>query len=385
MPPSPKVSAGSRLAAVALGLGAGLLLGELLLRVARPAALERGMDDLEPLVAPHPEFGWTGRPNLRTEVRFEPEFRHAAVTNSRGLRSVEMPYAKGARPRVLCLGDSLTFGLGVESAEAFCSLVGAGLSGTEVVNGGVVGWGTAQEFLWLEAEGLRYGPDVLVLGFFVNDFWENEGGNLRRRRPVFAIEGGALVLASRPSPELALKDDPGFVGPPEKKGVAAIGRWLRLHSRLARAAALGAEWVGLALPGAPDATPLERASLKEKRDRRVPPAQEVTQALLARIRDLCVVRGIRLVALLIPSHEDVAPGLQETSAGRDARAAYDLALSFCRTLGIDTVDLRPKLRDLEGSGTPAFYRGDLHMNAAGHRAAADLLLERLGTVGSLRR
>lgn len=385
MPPSPKASAGSRVAAVALGLGAGLLLGELLLRVARPAVLERGMDDLEPLVAPHPEFGWTGRPNLRTEVRFEPEFRHAAVTNSRGLRSAETPYAKGARKRILCLGDSLTFGLGVESAEAFPSLVEAGLPGTEVVNGGVVGWGTAQECLWLEAEGLRYEPDVLVLGFFVNDFWENEGGNLRRRRPVFKIEGGVLVLASRPSPEIALKDDPGFVGPPEKKGWAALGRWLRLNSRLARAAALGAEWVSLALPGAPDAMPLARASLKEKRDRRVPPAPEVTHALLARIRDLCAARGIRLVALLIPSHEDVAPDLQETAAGRDARAAYDLAFEFCRTLGIDTADLRPRLRDLEGSGTPAFYRGDLHMNAAGHRATAGLLLARLRAAEPLRR
>src|SRR5512140_1780161 len=171
-----ELSVPSRLAAVGIGLIAGLLLCELGLRVLSPAVLEPGLEDVGPFVVPDPALGWRGRPNLRSEARLDPDFRHAVRTNSRGMRDRET-LARDSRRRILCLGDSFTWGLGVESADAFPSLLERGLPDTEVVNAGVIGWGTAQEWLWLEGEGQAYAPDAIVLGFFVNDFWDNAGSS----------------------------------------------------------------------------------------------------------------------------------------------------------------------------------------------------------------
>jgi hypothetical protein len=73
------------------------------------------------------------------------------------------------RPRVLMLGDSITFGSGVRDEETFCALMAQRY---DVVNLGVEGYGTDQELLKLEREGLAYHPDVVVLNFTVaNDIW----------------------------------------------------------------------------------------------------------------------------------------------------------------------------------------------------------------------
>ncbi len=268
-------------------------------------------------------------------------------------------------------------GLGVEGADAFPSLLERGLPDTEVINAGVIGWGTAQEWLWLQSEGLAYAPDTLVLGFYVNDFWDNAGSRQRTRRPLFAIRGGELVLERPPSAALAKVEDPGFAGAPERTRAGSVLRFLRLHSRVARVALLGAEWLRVVFFTSADRTSLERADLREKPGPEVPPAKEVTVALLGRIRDACAARGIRLVVLVIPAHEDVRPELQSTARAREGHEAYDAAVRSCATLGIDAVGLRPRLAEMERSGVGGFHATDIHLNPAGHRAAADLLLARL--------
>ena len=356
---------------------AGLLLCEVVLRIAPPAALQPGLRDVEPFIAPDETFGWVGSPNLRSEARLDPDFRHAVSTNSRGLRERETPYSRGSQRRVLCIGDSFTWGLGVEGAEAFPALLENALPDTEVINAGVIGWGTAQEWLWLEKEGYRYSPDVLILGFFVNDFWDNAGRDQRGRRPIFVVKDGELVLKTPPSPELARKEDPGFMGGPVRKGMASVLHALRVHSRVARAIHLGAEWLRAGFLERTDLSPLPRATLREKTDAGVP-AQDVTFALFKRTREFCLQHGIRLIVLLIPSHEDVRPELKDTARVHEDHEAYETALRFCRTLDIDAVEMRPRLLDMERSKRGGFHQSDIHLNVAGHRAAADLLRARIG-------
>jgi lysophospholipase L1-like esterase len=371
------LSVGSRLAAVAIGLVAGLIACELVLRIARPAALQPGLEDVEPFVVPDVTLGWVGRPNLQTEVRFEPVFRHQVSTNSRGLRNRETPYARDARRRILCVGDSFTWGLGVEGEDAFPARLERGLPGTEVVNAGVIGWGTAQEWLWLEGEGARYTPDILILGFHVSDFWENAGSTLRKLRPLFGARDGALVLLTPPSVVPGGPGHPAFVGGPARSWSESLMRFLHMHSRVVRAVQLGAEWLRKGLLEPADLTPLSRATLRKEADSAVPPAQDVTSALLRSIRDFCGRRGIRLIVLLIPGYEDVEPELEGTPRARDPHAAYETAVRICRELRLDAVELRPRLVEMERSGTAAFHRGDIHLTAAGHRAAAELLAERI--------
>jgi len=133
-------------------------------------------------IRPHADF-W------HTSVDGSWEF----VTNNRGFRDTrDFPYAKPAGTlRVLSLGDSQTQGYEVRQEATFSAVLERYLRGrgvrAEVLNAGVSGFSTAEELAFLENEGYRYQPDVVVLAFYGNDFVDNLKANL------FALDKGRLV------------------------------------------------------------------------------------------------------------------------------------------------------------------------------------------------
>lgn len=92
--------------------------------------------------------------------------------------------------RILVLGDSQTQGFEVDQEATYAAVIERHLARhgipAETVNAGVSGMGTAEQLLFLENEGLRYDPDIVVLGFFANDFEDN----LKSR--LFALDDGVL-------------------------------------------------------------------------------------------------------------------------------------------------------------------------------------------------
>ncbi len=99
--------------------------------------------------------------------------------NSDGLRDIERSFTKleGVR-RVLCLGDSVIFGWEVASEDTYAkhleALLQAREGGTyEVINAGIPGWDLATASAYLEESGLKYDPDLIIVGITVdNDIGE---------------------------------------------------------------------------------------------------------------------------------------------------------------------------------------------------------------------
>jgi lysophospholipase L1-like esterase len=96
--------------------------------------------------------------------------------NSRGLRDDEIPPVKDHdETRVLVLGDSITFGAEVPIAETYPKRAEAYLNGPSrtgwirCINGGIEGIGTKDEVDLLVDLGLGLSPDVVVIGFYLND------------------------------------------------------------------------------------------------------------------------------------------------------------------------------------------------------------------------
>lgn len=81
--------------------------------------------------------------------------------------SIEKP--PGVR-RILCLGDSFTFGEGVREEDTWPRRLER-LAGprTQVINAGVQGYDLYHEALYLDRYGQFLQPDVVVIGFFMND------------------------------------------------------------------------------------------------------------------------------------------------------------------------------------------------------------------------
>ena len=96
--------------------------------------------------------------------------------NSQGLRDYEYPLQKAPNTfRIIVLGDSVTFGTGVTMEETYAKrleiMLNAGSSQWhyEVLNFGIPGAQTHHELSYFEKKGLRYQPDLLILGYFLND------------------------------------------------------------------------------------------------------------------------------------------------------------------------------------------------------------------------
>ncbi len=224
-------------------------------------------------------LGWRLRPGV------EDEWAGLRVrVNGKGLRGPEVPYARELGvPRILYLGDSVTFGFGLPRAEQAypyaAQRVLEDLLGrrVETVNAGVGGYSPWQERLYLRDEGLRYSPDLVVLGFVLNDVTEKL--NLRR----FGGAGIGLQLAmSRHSTLDSLRDRSASVQ-------VATGLGARL--RYGRDTQRGAEKVqGL----------LVESLVKDAGDRAVEAAWELTLESLDGIIELCRARGIPLVVMIFP-------------------------------------------------------------------------------------
>ena len=150
-------------------------------------------------------------PRYVTDVRYggfhvrrnvpDARYRHKSVDgvweftiNRNGFRDTcDFAYEKPeGRRRVLVLGDSYTIGYEVHQEEAYPSILESYLRrrgfDVEVLNAGMSGSSTAEELVFLEQEGVRYRPDVVVVGFYKNDLEDNIKAGLYR------VDAGELTL-----------------------------------------------------------------------------------------------------------------------------------------------------------------------------------------------
>jgi len=98
------------------------------------------------------------------------------ASNAEGFRTKPLPRTKGKGVyRILFLGDSTTFGWGVEQAERFSDLLEERLNAAstglryEIINLGLPGYSSYHGRLVFERYGLAYAPDMVVLSFGAND------------------------------------------------------------------------------------------------------------------------------------------------------------------------------------------------------------------------
>ena len=129
------------------------------------------------LMAPHGHYEWQGIP---------------VDINSHGLRGPETTYEKPAGTfRILNLGDSVAMGWGVREEDTYGRRLeqrlneqGAGAQHYEVINAGVPGWNLENALAYLQAEGLKYEPDLVLLDLtIVNDIY-GKNALLAQNRPV---------------------------------------------------------------------------------------------------------------------------------------------------------------------------------------------------------
>jgi hypothetical protein len=180
---------------------ATLTVVELLLRVVDLRELRDGYGRGYPVVHRYdPEIGWLPIPN--SAGIFGGSRTISIQHNSLGLRDIE--HQRSGRPTVLFVGDSFVWGYDVEADERFTDLLRAELSGLEIVNAGVNGYGTDQEYLLLDRVWSTFRPDVVVLSFTTSNDRDDNTHNMISDgyyKPYFAqTADGAQRFLGQPVP-----------------------------------------------------------------------------------------------------------------------------------------------------------------------------------------
>jgi len=128
--------------------------------------------------------------------------------NSQGLRA---PYEIGPkRPgtyRIICLGDSITFGLDLDDEYTYPSQLEKLLRGfarpgatIEVINAGVYAYTSRQGLAYLDQRLLKFEPDLVILGFGFNDAQSKFIGGWRPDREYLrgSVQGGWKKIYASP-------------------------------------------------------------------------------------------------------------------------------------------------------------------------------------------
>ena len=265
------------------------------------------------------QTGWSNMPDLVTKQTNALGKEWRIRTDRNGQRLIAQDPFAGHR--ILILGDSLSFGEGVEIEDRFDVKMLSSLPGTRVINTGVMGYGTDQEYVAFENwKHLLEPGDIVLIVLNQSDYFDV----LRRR------------FFGRAKPYLE-KEDGSFVLRPPRIGF--LEHWSdssRLASVVARL--------------------LEPTAAPENLD--LPQSIEIIRFILSRIREQ-VPGGVRVVLAHQGTRDFLEPKLGLPST------------IFCRFVDI-CVDLDDVL-----AADPAHVLPDGHWSASGHAAVAEVLLKAL--------
>ena len=359
---------------------------------------------------PHPILGWVLEPNRSKSLRMPEATVHVSY-NSKGWRDSEHTTENPQQLfRILVLGDSFMEAYNVNLSDAFHRQIkGLALNwgiAIEVINLGVGGYGTLQEYLAFKEVGRFYRPDLVLLGFFVqndvrNNSFELESivstGSMKvESRPFLASSPSSVWMTTRIDFESAQRR---YTAAKEQQNtlpakLASYSALMRLSRRTAHQILRKIE----ENPGQPIETKLE-ASLNKKvslansgvnycsEPAEYTRAWDITKRILARLKRDTKASGSKLIVFSVPSLVDVSiPEMEKVRASAqipdelciEQGPGYVRLNEVLKELDIEYVELLQAFRRvMRDENTSLFRRSDPHWNPEGHALAAEQVFSSL--------
>lgn len=315
--------------AVLLGPVLLLGLGEAWVRLRHPAYADQWR-----ALASHPRWARTLRPGAAGRLRaLDGGYDTRFAINAQGLREArEVGPKDPGRPRVVCVGDSNTFGLGVDDDEPWVRHLGPAF---DAVNAGwASGYAPDCACLWLEEVGLGLEPDLVLQQLTPANDLEDLAA-----RSAWETDATGRLVAVRHAWDRRV--------PPAIQALA----FPRYLARQVWPALRGGEG-GVPASGAGELRPVDQQGLQ-----RLGP-------ILARERSSLEGRGVRLAVLVIPCHSRELPLDDATRALLQAQRE---AVVRCVTeAGLTLLDPEGS-PEWTGAARPVFHT-DGHLTASGNRA-----------------
>lgn len=271
----------------------------------------------------------------------QPEFSIAVDTNSLGMRDKEHDLTADGY-RILALGDSISFGIGVELKDAYLSLLEEMLNARNkgkflILKAGIPGYSTYNEKIFLQNKGLGYRPDVVMIQFW----WDDLGVD----RLTYQTEAGFLVTRKIAS-TVQLR--------------AFLNSHFRSYALLRRI--FTAIFHRALFKSSIGDSAVDQAAVNEK--------CVLTLKEFKEIGKICNQHQVKCLFVLIPSRECIYDFNPQ-------KRAWGQLCALLKDNGIVFVDLAPAMERAIHSGEKIFYAIDPHLTKAGNKVVAQELSDYL--------
>ena len=319
--------------------------------------LETTYDHGTPLAQKDPELSYTLTPNASGRLT-GPEFRVDYQISEQGFRDpmVHPRSLPAGTVRILLIGDSYTYGHGVQYQDSWAALLRERFRqegrAVDIVNAGIPGYSTTQELIYLQRLLPEYRPDIVVIGFVAHDLFTN--------RPIDE-KGAAAAIADGAAQS---------IGSDKKSSLHALSLIKRLL--------------------ASNDTLYTQAYTRTDRRKwyTAPPSPwlaqqiEITETLLAKAADLVEGQGAELLVLSIPQLFQVVTEARGLNfEGIDVGLIDRTFAEVAKHQGFTWVPALPQLAERYREGDDKLYfRVDGHFDEAGNALFAEIAHNALSTI-----
>ena len=321
------------------------------------------------------------KPNLNITFRTK-EYEALYTTNNDGIREYtqkKFNKAKGQQ-RILTIGDSFTFGIGLNKEDTFQEKLKEKLytilkKKVEVINAGTSGYGAAQSFEFLKMNIKGYDPDIVIFSFYNNDVLDD------REYSSLTVGNGCLI----------------------RKDISRLKKFLYTHSRTylfyksyKNSFSIGIEPVRNALYkfrnflvrlGLSNGAKIMYPILENHTSDELNKAWEKTLQNIQEMDNLCKQENCTFVLVYIPSRIQVNPTFREEYISRNNlnEADFDfekpsrLLREHGRAKEMIFVDLLEKFSkvNIDDNNLQIYNEYDPHFNKNGAEVFSTVLLNKL--------
>lgn len=296
------------------------------------------------------------------------EFYYRITTDTYGFRKT-YPFEDNRKTySVAILGDSQSFGVGVNDEFTFASLIAKNLS-EPVLNAACPGYNTIEEFLTYKDRIQPLKPHYVLLFFFAgNDPYENyknrelyygtAGGQVQNLKPLSFLERLKKFLVKRSAIYNMLI---------KLRQYPQLNRFLYRYK--------------LVNP----ASPPELAIFKKDENPQALAHWQITERIISDLRDAVESNGSQFWIIFIPDRYQVDKIYWQRWISKYNLKPQDFDLirpnwylaEFSKRKGIHFEDTTESLIEAQNQGKHVYWKTDAHLNGLGNQVIADFIASRL--------
>jgi hypothetical protein len=294
------------------------------------------------------DLGWVNAPNL-----YRPDVYGRGLyvrTNRQGFRD-NHDFPKAVAPgkrRIICSGDSFTFGYGVDNESTWCRVLESMDARLETVNMGQGGYGLDQVYLRYRRDGAGLDHHLQVVAFITEDFTRMQLDSFHGYgKPKLELSGGQLVVGNTPVPRRSF-----------------YARWLTStlqHLQMLRTAEVLAR-IGQRLPARWSREPASRATGEN--------ARQLASRVFRELDDITRDRSAKLVLVYLPTPDDYSR--------TDALRAWETFVEGVAVdLGVPLINVIAEHRQLSPERVARLFGPNRHYSIEGNAYVANVIHRKL--------